>query len=186
MVGAPTIVIALLRMIRAPTLVAHLSTIRSGRRDNAAGRQQQKPNSDYPHGEVTQRFHWRSPKVVDGIERTLFRSAAEHSGRSVGGVSAALKNASRLRIVPQVRQFLRAAVRRSQNSAHPILQLLSSTGVAVACARIRTHGVATHWRLREALQSNRRRVSLFRAKPAGPAVQSRAKARQNRGTAPSL
>jgi hypothetical protein len=184
MVGAPTIVIALLRMIRAPTLVAHLSTIRSGRRDNAAGRQQQKPNSDYSHGELTQRFHWHSPKVVDGIERTLFRSAAEHSGRSV--VSAALKNASRLRIVPQVHQFLRAAVRRSQNSAHPILQLLSSTGVAVACARIRTHGVATHWRLREALQSNRRRVSLFRAKRAGPAVQSRAKARQNRGTAPSL
>jgi hypothetical protein len=56
MIGAPALMVALIRMIEAPTLVAHLATIRSPL-DNAAGRYQHDGGDDSAHGKLTECFH---------------------------------------------------------------------------------------------------------------------------------
>jgi hypothetical protein len=63
MVGTPTIVIALARMIRAPALVARFGRGRGPRRNNAAGRQKYIPSDHNRDSELTQHFHWRSPGI---------------------------------------------------------------------------------------------------------------------------
>jgi hypothetical protein len=130
----------------------------------------------------------RSPKVAVGIERTLFRSPADHSGRSIGGgVRSNEKRFSAADCSSALPVFCvpRSGVRKIALTL--ILQLYSSAGVAVACARIRTTGFATHCAAaRRSCGQTEVAYRSFKAKLAGPAVQSRAKARQNRGTAPSL
>ena len=56
MIGAPALVIALIRTIEAPTLVAHLATIRSSIY-NAAGRYQYETGDDTAHRKLTECFH---------------------------------------------------------------------------------------------------------------------------------